>query len=94
VIFLSQNLCLQAQRVQKWRPPKAEIQKLQQQKIGLICKFPGFLQDVFFVFLLQLAAISERFEPEGPDWAYFPHLFKLSLFFLYSIGFGPNLCKI
>jgi hypothetical protein len=73
----------------------AEIQKLQQiKKIGPISKFPGFLQDVLFIFLCQLAAISEQFEPEGPNWAYFLCLFKLSLFFLYLICFGPNLCKI
>jgi hypothetical protein len=52
------------------------------------------LQDEFFILLLQLAAIFEWFEPAGPDWAYFPHLFKLSPFFLYLIRFGPNICKI
>jgi len=31
-IFLSKNLSLQAQTVQKWQPLEAEIQKLQQQK--------------------------------------------------------------
>jgi hypothetical protein len=59
---------------------------LKEKKIGLIFKFSGFLQDVFFIFLLQLVAISERFEPEDPDWAYFPRLFKLSPFFVNDVS--------
>jgi hypothetical protein len=37
------------------------------------------LQVVFFKFLLQLAAISERFELESSDWAHFLRLFELLL---------------
>jgi hypothetical protein len=61
--------------------------------IGPICKLPGFLQDVFFIFLLQLAAFSERFEPEGSDWTYFPPCFQALPFFLYSIRFDSNFCN-
>jgi hypothetical protein len=43
---------------------------------SIFFKSPGCFQDVFFSFLFQLAAISERFELECSDWAHFLCRFK------------------
>jgi hypothetical protein len=80
--FLSQNLSLQAQTVQKWRPPEAEIQKLQKKKrLGLFSNFQDFCKISFsfsyFNWLPFLNGLSQK-----AYCAYFPRLFKFSPFFV------------